>query len=297
LLGHSGPRDRLRREYGERIFAFEHRSATVGPLANACALAEALPLSARLHVVSFSAGGILAELLALDVSTDSAALPGSRWLEGALSVSGPGLEPGAEGHLRQLENLLAQRRPRLDRLVRIACPAAGTPIYGRAMERGLSIASLLPVIGPIYALIPGLDKLLGDPEASPGLTALQPGSGIVQLLASRTLRGSTLRVLAAVRQADSTWSGLKQRVLRFMGGQSGDADDLVVPLASALGGMERFDGIDVLIERGPHADHFAFMNDPARFDDIVAALLAPDFEPPPRFRRYRSLAEARGETG
>ena len=58
--------------YGERIYAFEHRSLTESPVANALDLVMKLPRGARLHVVSHSRGGLVGELLARASRLDAA---------------------------------------------------------------------------------------------------------------------------------------------------------------------------------------------------------------------------------
>nr|MBP8217673.1 hypothetical protein [Thauera sp.] len=58
-------RTRLAATYAGRAFAFEHRSLTESPVANALALVRRLPKGAQLHLVSHSRGGLVGELLCL----------------------------------------------------------------------------------------------------------------------------------------------------------------------------------------------------------------------------------------
>ncbi|MEF8738085.1 MAG: hypothetical protein V5B35_16335 [Candidatus Accumulibacter necessarius] len=58
-------RERFQARYGERVYAFEHRSLTESPLSNALALVERLPPAAEVHLVSHSRGGLVGELLCL----------------------------------------------------------------------------------------------------------------------------------------------------------------------------------------------------------------------------------------
>lgn len=57
-------REQLVATYGPRIYAFEHRSLTESPIANALDLVKTLPKDTRLHLVSHSRGGMVGELLA-----------------------------------------------------------------------------------------------------------------------------------------------------------------------------------------------------------------------------------------
>jgi pimeloyl-ACP methyl ester carboxylesterase len=56
----------LRKQYGDRVFAFQHWSLTKSPVQNALELVDKLPKGARkLHLVSHSRGGLIGELLSL----------------------------------------------------------------------------------------------------------------------------------------------------------------------------------------------------------------------------------------
>ncbi|MEO5770691.1 MAG: hypothetical protein ABIQ29_01340, partial [Burkholderiaceae bacterium] len=50
--------------YRGRVYGFEHATLGVGPVANALALVRALPADARLHLLTHSRGGLVAEVLA-----------------------------------------------------------------------------------------------------------------------------------------------------------------------------------------------------------------------------------------
>jgi pimeloyl-ACP methyl ester carboxylesterase len=53
----------LQRRFGERIYAFEHRTLSESPIENALQLATALPAGARLNLVTHSRGGLVGDLL------------------------------------------------------------------------------------------------------------------------------------------------------------------------------------------------------------------------------------------
>ena len=50
--------------YGDRVYGLDHPTLGVSPIANALTLVRALPAGARVHLVSHSRGGIVAEALA-----------------------------------------------------------------------------------------------------------------------------------------------------------------------------------------------------------------------------------------
>ena len=51
-------------KYEDRVYALDHQTLSVDPIANAITLATALPSKARLHLVTHSRGGLVAEILA-----------------------------------------------------------------------------------------------------------------------------------------------------------------------------------------------------------------------------------------
>lgn len=294
LLREPALRRRLEEAYPGRVCAFQYRSVSVGPLTNARLLVEALPPGARLHLVSMGAGGLLGELLTLNESDPVSFTPGTMLERDVGTPVAPGAEAepdAALAHSRLLQ-ALSERRPRVERFVRIACPAGGTRLFSEGLDRGLSFLKMVPLVGTAMSLLPGADRLLSDVDANPGLTALHPDRGLPPLLAGLATGGGRLRVMAAVREGGGFLQRALQGVARWALNQS-EGDDLVVPLASALGGIERHNGVDVLVARGDDVSHFVFMERPDLREAIVQAILTPEFDVPPGFERLPSLAEAR----
>lgn len=50
-------RRKLKQRYGDRVYAWEHRSLTARPIENALELARCIPAHANVHLVSHSRGG------------------------------------------------------------------------------------------------------------------------------------------------------------------------------------------------------------------------------------------------
>ncbi len=183
----------MRALYGDDIFAFEHRTLTEGPIANALALARALPEDARLHLVTHSRGGLIGELLCLGQLAGGATGPDPRLLE---RFSGPW-----EAQRPELEDLLAllrEKKVRVERFVRVACPARGTTLASARADRWFStLLSLIgrlpflrdPLVSAVYEALQ--DFLLAvvhkrtDPAELPGLEAMMPSSPLIRLLMRR----------------------------------------------------------------------------------------------------------------
>ncbi|MDP1898098.1 MAG: alpha/beta hydrolase, partial [Sulfurimicrobium sp.] len=123
-------REQLVKTYGSRLYAFEHRSLTESPVANALDLVKTLPKGARLHLVSHSRGGMVGELLAranrvgLEPFTDAEI---ERFLAHAERLGREGFEADAK-RLRELNRELCKREIQVERFVRVACPARGTTL-------------------------------------------------------------------------------------------------------------------------------------------------------------------------
>ena len=56
--------DRLFDRFQNRVYALDHPTLGASPIANAITLAEAAPEGARLHLLTHSRGGLVAEVLA-----------------------------------------------------------------------------------------------------------------------------------------------------------------------------------------------------------------------------------------
>jgi hypothetical protein len=88
--------------YGGRVYALDHPTLGVSPIANALTLVQTLPHGARLHLATHSRGGLVAEVLAR-----VAALPDLSAAELALFAG-----PGYATQLQELQDLAREVRLR-----------------------------------------------------------------------------------------------------------------------------------------------------------------------------------------
>lgn len=102
--------------YKGRVLAFEHKTLGVGPIANTIELAEVLPANARLHIVTHSRGGLIGELLCLDPKFDKSMLQ-------AFDGTGHADHLEQKKQLADLQKILGRKKLRIEKFVRIACPA------------------------------------------------------------------------------------------------------------------------------------------------------------------------------
>ncbi|MFN3986995.1 MAG: CHAT domain-containing protein [Rhodocyclaceae bacterium] len=296
-------RGRLAERYRGRAFAFEHRSLTESPIANALKLAQTLPEGARLHLVTHSRGGLVGELLCLgqtrgDGETLEDAWLGALFEDDAILAEQLGLTPldgdaeAARSQARQAdrERLLALRRTLLEkrievcRFVRVACPARGTTLASGRLDRWLSMLDFVAgkLGGPLSAaagaatdFLLAVVKTRTDPRTLPGLEAMMPGSALTRLLASPEL-GTTadLTVIAGDTEGESLWQKLKLLAVDWF--FSAD-HDLVVNTGSMTGGFARPPGgARMGLDRGAEVNHFAYFTNPRSLGWLEVGLLRED---------------------
>lgn len=278
----------LNRNYGERIFGFEHRSLTDSPIANALELALGLPEAARLHLVSHSRGGMVAELLARAGRTDAPPFTEAeieRFLEHAEATGRTGFAREAD-LLRQLNAALIAKKPKIERLIRIAGPLRGTTLASGRLDRwasvmlnllgaGIDVATAWTPAGEAaaatYAVLKNfllaVVKTRGDARILPGLEAMTPDSPLVALLNTPGVAvDSPLHIIAGDYRGDSLLAWLGESVAESF---YGSRTDLVVNTPSMSGGAERPRGSWRKTVSGPAVTHFSYF----RRDDSVQPLL------------------------
>ncbi len=132
------------------MLAYQHRTLTESPIENALALAERARRPARrrdaeLHLVSHSRGGLVGELLARGMRVGAAPITPDD-----LALFDGDVRARDRAALEKLSAVLEQSRLRLTRFVRVACPARGTTLADRRLDRYFS------VLVNLASLIPGL---------------------------------------------------------------------------------------------------------------------------------------------
>ena len=251
--------------YGEqRVYALDHPTLTQSPVANAMALAQALPQGARVHLLTHSRGGLVAEVLARAAS-GAAAIDDELKAIGADAAQDPSLDADALARLRgelnvlraeltPLAELLQQRGVRIERVVRVACPARGTLLASGRLDAFLSVfkwtLSLAgaPVLPEIVDFLAAVAQNRTDVNTMPGLAAQIPGSALIQWLhAGVEPVAGELRVVAGDVKADSPIAWLKTLLAD---GFYWTDNDFVVQTSSMYGGAPRAGGASFLLDRG-----------------------------------------------
>ena len=278
-------RQALAPTYDYRVFALEHRTLSESPIANALALARRLPAGAEVHLVSHSRGGLVGEVLALSGSARLAEVLTAERLQTLFAADRTlapqlNLSPLAEDEakerdaayaadrqrLTELVTLLGQKRLRVSRFVRVACPARGTTLASGRLDRWLSVLDYLVTAATGNGLFAdGLDFLLAvvkertDPRTLPGLEAMMPGSALTRLLngTPELVSNADLSVIAGdIEAGDGLWNTLKVLASDWF---YRNEHDLVVDTGSMSGGLPRpANGARIRQDKGSKVNHFRY---------------------------------------
>lgn len=279
----------LSEHYGGRIYGFDHRTLTEDPADNLLGLIDRLPDDTPLHVLSYSRGGLVGDLLAF-------AARDSQLPFGPDEMALIGEEQGEK--LEKLAAGMVGRRIRVERFVRVASPSRGTTLASGRLDRWFSIlANLAGLVGesnPVSPLVEGfLDLLVAvtqkatRPDELPGLAAMTPGSPLIRLLnTARQPVPSQLAAVAGDIEGEGWWSRVKLLIpdLFFAG-----EHDLVVNTGSMYGGPA-YARRTYLFDQGPKVDHFSYFLNDTTAVHLVEALTGSALPP-----AFRELPDGLGE--
>lgn len=325
--------------YGDRVFAFEHRSFSQGPIDNALLLAGSLPQGATIHLLTHSRGGLVGDLLCVGGGAEERArlvgefrrLPGPQ--EARREQEFPALRQAREAvaaeeqaKLHELLRLLDDKDIKVERYVRVACPAAGTALLSDNLD--VFISGLLELVrrggswaaGAVAGTLAGalsgggaasagglareaFDtglRLLArvaveiaarrvEPQLVPGIEAMLPQSPLGSFLA-RAPRHAGVKMAAIAGDSEGGGS-LKRIVITFtdwMFFERAD-NDLVVDTASMYAGIA-VRGAHALFDQGPEVDHFSYFRNRRTRSAVRAWLADPDPRKLPEWEEIEACA-------
>jgi len=261
----------LKGKYGEQIFGFNHRTLSESPVQNALELVEKLPEGAKLDLVTHSRGGLIGELLCRSGRTGTQAL---------FDDDDETLMAEDKAALVKLSNLLKEKNIKVERFVRVACPARGTTLASKRVDRWLEIIvnvveKVLPpgpgnIFGVLADLLLELKKQSSNPEAIPGLAAMDPASNFIRMINREDVKvDADLTVIAG----DIEKNNLVGRLAIFFTDLFySDENDLVVNTPAMYGGPERTDG-RYFFDKGADVNHFNYFANQKTAEKLQEALL------------------------
>ena len=260
--------------YTDRVYALDHPTLGVSPIGNALTLVRALPAGARLHLLTHSRGGLVAEVLAR-------ACGGGALTNDVLALFADARYAQHKSDLRALVKEAQAKGLRVERVVRVACPARGTLLASKRLDAYLSILSWclelasIPVAPQLVDFLHEVARRRADPTEMPGLESMTPESPVVTWLngAPEAIPGE-LRVVAGDMEGDAIGSWVKTLL--------SDAfywtdNDLVVQTRSMYGGAPRAptaggSGARFLLDRGGKVSHFNYFSNDRTVQAIASAL-------------------------
>ena len=265
--------------YGGRVYALDHPTLGASPIDNALMLAQSLPRGARVHLLTHSRGGLVAEVLARVCARpdlDEASLA---------PFKGTAYRDQLKA-LRELAAVLKGRDVRIERVVRVACPARGTLLASKRLDAYVSVLkwslelAAIPVAPLLLDFLGEVASQRTDPNLLPGLEAMTPESALVQWLHgsegadSAPLPGQ-LRVVAGDIEGDSIMSWVKTLLADAFYWTD---NDLVVQTRSMYGGRPRAPSGDsaaatFVLERGGKVTHFSYFSNPRTAEAICQGLV------------------------
>lgn len=253
--------ENLVERYGDRILTLEHHTLAKSPITNALEVAKHLPKGAKLHIVSHSRGGMIGELLCRSGRSGDELFDDDDF--GLLKDDAYGTQ---QEELKKLSGFLLKKSIRVERFVRVACPAAGTTLADGKLDRWLSaFMNVLDVVGEnlpgLYDFVRGFTlavvKTRTKPEDIPGLEAMMPGSPLTKILNRPDIvTEADLSVIAG----DIEGQGVLQNLAVWLTDLYYQGDhDLVVDTASMYGGLNRPAGkARSFFDTGPRVFHFRY---------------------------------------
>jgi len=255
--------------YEHNVYGLEHPTLGASPIDNALTLAKTCPTGARLHLLTHSRGGLVAEVLARSCARalkakDFAFFKGNSYRTQLAA-------------LKELSAVVAERELRVERIVRVACPARGTLLASKRLDVYISIFKWalelagVPVAPAIVDFLGEVAQRRADPALLPGLAAQIPDSPLVRWLnASDAAIPGALRVVAGDIEGDSVISWLKTLLADAF---YWTGNDLVVQTRSMYGGARRTAGATFLFDHGAQVSHFNYFHNDRTADAIVDALV------------------------
>ncbi len=277
---HPQPLASLFDRYAERVYALDHPTLGASPIANALTLVQALPAGARLHLLTHSRGGLVAEVLARVAGERQA----GRGLGAAdlafFADTDEARYASQRAELQQLAAAVQAKGIVVERLVRVACPARGTLLASQRLDAYLSVLKWtlelagLPVVPALLEFLTEVARRRADPGLIPGLAAMIPEAPLLRWLneAREPIPGQ-LRVLAGDLEGDSLGSWLKTLLA--------DAyywtdNDIVVQTSSMYGGTPRDPArggeASFFLDQGGKSTHFNYFAADRSVRAITAAL-------------------------
>jgi CHAT domain-containing protein len=241
-------------KYPDKILAFQHETVTKSPLQNVVDLVKNLPNEISLNIVSHSRGGLVGDILSKYANKQPFTDSNLKLLEN---------EGGRESDIDaivKLNTLFKDKNIKVERFIRVCCPASGTKLAGARIGNFVNIIlNLIGIANPIFSFVKELlveiIKTKDNINVLPGLEAMNPDSPFIKILNDPTQGleiDDNLIVLSASAKAQVNLKGLLIILTRLGFGQR---NDLVVNSDSMYLGAKRKNEIQYFFDESNTVTH------------------------------------------
>ena len=270
--------------YPGQILAFDHKTLSESPLENALDLVKILPNGIKLHLVTHSRGGLVGEILARSSIKRAEGVSSKVFSEEdialfrKLDISGS--RQNDIDAINELNELFEKKKITVERVVRVACPAAGTTLASGRLDLYLNtIVNLMKKV-PFLAGSQVYDFTLSfllaavknrmNPKDLPGLEAMVPGSPLTRILNDPSIQlESDLVIISGSVQGGNIWQSFKVFLINLY---YRDDHDFVVNTKAMNGGSGRINPVYVCREKGGNVNHFRYFSNRSSQTALLNAL-------------------------
>lgn len=273
----------IQTRYQNNIIAFEHRTLTIGPFENIEELINLLPADTTFDVITHSRGGIVGELL-MRFSEDS-----DGFMEQSIKLLNDEGRAKDVAIIKSISEKIGKKKLKIDRLIRVACTAAGTSLLAERTDIFLNtLINLLnlskpfiPLVGAIKGLLAATIESKNDFSELPGLEAQRPESIFMKVLNTYKCYDENknpvgfdnrLLVISGNGKFSISLNGLKVILTKFF--FKWQQNDLVVDTASMYKGAKRKSAVQYYLDSGADTNHFNYFKNKTTRDALKQALFS-----------------------
>lgn len=283
----------IQTNYADQVISFQHRTLTKSPLQNVAELAEQLPDSAEIHIISHSRGGLVGDILSRYSLNSNNSIAGFTD-ENIELLKKEGRQADID-FIRFLQKAFAKKKIRVTKFVRVASPSAGTKLASKRLDTILNVlfnlfGKLNPIADVLKELIAETLRTKDDVAVLPGIEAMNPNSPFIKILNDRTATqltdGASLMVISGNGKVSVSFSGLLVILGKLFYWQR---NDLVVNTDSMYLGTTRSGNIQYFFDQGAAVDHVKYFNNDSTREAIRFALKAVNGTNIPGFKTSSQL--------
>ncbi len=284
--------------YPNRVLALQHETLTKSPLQNVAELLEQLGTDTTLHIISHSRGGLVGDILCRCSTSDD----NNRCFD-ANEVNKL-KKLNRTGDLAQIDNikkLLLTKKIKVEKFIRVACPAAGTTLTSGRLDHFFNISLNLVGIGtglalnPLYnsfrSLIAAVVDTKNDENILPGVEAMNPQSPFIEVLNNPSTAVIPTHSMVIISGNCKTVLNLRALLIIASKLFYQHRNDLVVNTSSMFKGTKR-KGVQFLMDEATDVDHFSYFKNKRTTDAIIQAINATDEKLLPGFSLIDETSKA-----